>query len=1370
MSPPIPYAHSPPSGTSLLDSGPPVENKICPGCHLTVMDENGGVVIAFGQSFFHIDCFKCAKCHDRVTADTNLLLLSDGQPVCSNCSYSCSVCHEPILDEAIMTGDDSYHAHCFKCRSCHNRIDELMFAKTSHGIYCMKCHHQRVARSRRHAQKQKERENAAITGGPSKSHGRLSAQSERDGRRSAPHTPTGSAPSSQRTSRNALSSPASPSLPPAPTEPSAPSSHSTDPPSPAIILPAEHPEAGPRGSMSYLQRGPPNDSGAQSFLSPDAPTSIERRKSYDDGTRPLNILFKNDAPTNSSQSLRVTDRASKRNSINPGTTFNYEAVAESYKAVSAPDSPLPNVLLTSDTDRPIVQTDPCPLASKEQAAGELPSHLPRKVPAETLASASKLSHSRSRTESAQKPTTGIDSVRPPLRQNMILERIPPRTHSLNTPSEDSQTTSRRLPPVASVKNGTSSRPSSDEKGKIKHGSSLSIDVEKSRAGYSKRPMSPAHKPTSPAHKVDVPRGIESGTDTSDGEREPSADEQSTQQLLPKRKETKPRPRPMQLDIDMKRSASQDESFVNSAGDADSEEESSPVERVSRSTFIAPAHPPIRVSLSANGFQELLSLVDPRNRSSLQSIEELVKLNQDAAAHLDSSRSSTSLNLDSKVAQSEGQGSTSPASATTPTTLGSSIADSASVTTISAPSSHGHGESFMVMDQNEKANGVVSDSPPRQFAVQDAIPTSSNGPSSDVSPELLVSGGDQHVRFDSTASRPTDANGLKHGAHITITAPDLISRSAKPDPSPTVTKRLRDAIQEATRRNTTQILLDQEFVQVIMMTIEQRRDENAQMKGKLDHIKRASKHAMDGLTVAHGEYEAELKARREAEAEVTRLRVLLSGQAARITALAGEDRRGELHKQLTRELSDSLSVLEQDVSKLKVERDLALVEMEEIASTRREGVNISSSLSTRLDDLKAQYQGELVMLTDERESLLREIAELKSARDVFLEETTMLNARNEELAQLNAHYMRRIEAASSEPPQLARENHSLERQRPTAILQPSHTANSSFGTSTDESADSTKYVRVQKPPSSDAALRVFKWRGNTKEAAATTSSGPDSANEKSWLRHAFQHANVLRLAKCDHCGDKLWGSQFRCQACHMSIHPRCQQHVQGICSPQNSRRDEGAGGPLQPSMFGRELTEQVRADSRLTDKMTPLLVEKCISAVEANALDYEGIYRKTGGAGQSKLITQLFERGDYSSFDLLDTERFNDIGSITSVLKTYFRTLPNPLLTFVLHDEFIFASSIQDPLHKSSKYADLVKQLPTEHYYTLRMLMLHLHRVQEYHKENLMTARNLGVVFGPTLMRSRNPNAEFSDMAGKALTIEWLVENAPTIFPPLSTMH
>ena len=126
------------------------------------------------QSFFHVDCFKCAKCGDKVTADTNLLLLSDGSPICANCSYCCNVCKLPILDEAIMTGDDSYHAHCFKCKVCGNRIDELVFAKTSQGIYCMNCHNQRVARSRRRHQEKKAAQaqaqaQAAANGTPSSS-------------------------------------------------------------------------------------------------------------------------------------------------------------------------------------------------------------------------------------------------------------------------------------------------------------------------------------------------------------------------------------------------------------------------------------------------------------------------------------------------------------------------------------------------------------------------------------------------------------------------------------------------------------------------------------------------------------------------------------------------------------------------------------------------------------------------------------------------------------------------------------------------------------------------------------------------------------------------------------------------------------------------------------------------------------------------------------------------------------------------------------------------------------------------------------------------------------------------------------------------
>ena len=125
------------------------------------------------------------------------------------------------------------------------------------------------------------------------------------------------------------------------------------------------------------------------------------------------------------------------------------------------------------------------------------------------------------------------------------------------------------------------------------------------------------------------------------------------------------------------------------------------------------------------------------------------------------------------------------------------------------------------------------------------------------------------------------------------------------------------------------------------------------------------------------------------------------------------------------------------------------------------------------------------------------------------------------------------------------------------------------------------------------------------------------------------------------------------------------------------------------------------------------------------MEYEGIYRKTGGAGQSKAITQAFERGDYDAFDLRDPDAFNDICSVTSVLKNYFRALPNPLLTFELHEAFVqaacmcclhdiysshltFSIAYRDATAKTSALTNALEQLPREHFETLRMLMLHLH--------------------------------------------------------------
>lgn len=241
---------------------------------------------------------------------------------------------------------------------------------------------------------------------------------------------------------------------------------------------------------------------------------------------------------------------------------------------------------------------------------------------------------------------------------------------------------------------------------------------------------------------------------------------------------------------------------------------------------------------------------------------------------------------------------------------------------------------------------------------------------------------------------------------------------------------------------------------------------------------------------------------------------------------------------------------------------------------------------------------------------------------------------------------------------------------------------------------------------------------------------------------------------------MWGLQeVKCSSCGIVCHSKCAEKLPRGCTGTKGAVKDEAEGPLPPSMFGRPLVEQVSADKQ----SVPVIVTKCINAVEAVGMEYEGIYRKTGGSSQSKQITQLFERGDYDAFDLADVDAFNDISSVTSVLKTYFRSLPNPLFTHELHESFVTAATIRDTNNKRQAVLALLHELPKEHYNTLKALMLHLNRVTSYSGVNLMSSQNLGVVFGPTLMRSSDPNREFGDMAGKALSVQWLVDNAPSVF-------
>ncbi|NXS46083.1 RHG15 protein, partial [Balaeniceps rex] len=131
--------------------------------------------------------------------------------------------------------------------------------------------------------------------------------------------------------------------------------------------------------------------------------------------------------------------------------------------------------------------------------------------------------------------------------------------------------------------------------------------------------------------------------------------------------------------------------------------------------------------------------------------------------------------------------------------------------------------------------------------------------------------------------------------------------------------------------------------------------------------------------------------------------------------------------------------------------------------------------------------------------------------------------------------------------------------------------------------------------------------------------------------------------------------------------------------------------------------------------------------------------------------------------LADPE-WSDIHVVTGALKLFFRELPEPLVPYRLFDPFIEATKLPDPQKQVEQMAELVQSLPPANYATLRYLLAHLCRVMERVDVNHMTRQNIGIVFGPTLLRSeREPGSLAAGMAQQNQAVELLLAHFDRIF-------
>ncbi|XP_023258080.1 rho GTPase-activating protein 32-like isoform X3 [Seriola lalandi dorsalis] len=205
------------------------------------------------------------------------------------------------------------------------------------------------------------------------------------------------------------------------------------------------------------------------------------------------------------------------------------------------------------------------------------------------------------------------------------------------------------------------------------------------------------------------------------------------------------------------------------------------------------------------------------------------------------------------------------------------------------------------------------------------------------------------------------------------------------------------------------------------------------------------------------------------------------------------------------------------------------------------------------------------------------------------------------------------------------------------------------------------------------------------------------------------------------------------------------------------------GILRERVFGCDLGEHLHNSGH----EVPQVVKSCAEFIEKHGV-VDGIYRLSG---ISSNIQKLRHEFDSEQIPDLSRDVFRqDIHSVGSLCKLYFRELPNPLLTYQLYDRFSEAVSAATDEERLVKIHNVIQQLPPPHYRTLEFLMRHLSHLATFSSITSMHTKNLAIVWAPNLLRSRqiesacfSGTAAFMEVRIQSVVVEFILNNTEALF-------
>ncbi|KAK3487711.1 uncharacterized protein B0T23DRAFT_406960 [Neurospora hispaniola] len=1150
----------------------------CKGCG-EILEEGKAFELAGNR--WHLDCFRCNTCNTLLDSDANLLLLGDGSLICNNCTYSCSACGNKIEDLAILTGDQAFCATCFRCRNCKRKIENLRYARTAHGIFCMNCHESLMARRRKKA--------------------KAAAQAKaRDTDKSLPALPPNAVPpSSTGFAAEKLAA---------------------DSDTPTELSPRPRNAYGRQDSSSRSSSRPDRsperlaETNKETVLAPPAPNYRHNRNSTmfsadlsggdaEDFFIPV-ALDQSPAPSITPQSTADTISDTSRKNKDYFGSARSNAVHADKKESTAPT---PHIALMAQ------------MAQERQPSSDYESPQQDRLPPRKLSRAADVIGNTKPAHIASILAEAYNQQ--PNNEDFKLQNVPKSKRLVGNRSESQASNS--------IENGTTPRNKESPEPPLTMSPDRIMTPRSSQDSRPRDPMSDEIRPSSDS--------VTSRSEVSNAGR--SIPRKEVPPPVSRNSDGKPLPVP---------------GSNNSEGPALPIRPPPPEAKLSN-TYMQPRAPPLpptqaqtpkNQSTTSGEVQELKpSPKLPRWSSGVE-----FSMDEDMARILGTDEGSSSILRRVSNAVRHGRNSSGETGAT--------------------PGRISHSRSV-----SETTRGTTSPRWPRTPIVEDY----STGNINDItSPLSLASTTQDDPAYLKRQLRSSEQRVAELERQFN-TEKDLKS----------LNKKLIE------KRKTVSVLDTQTEIMIRQLEV---------LAGYVERAKKTNE-SFDAR-------ELEESAIKEFVQKLERLKHNMTSAIEQLIA-----ERDDLVEEKNQAIAD---------------RDRALLEFEQLSSKNAQLADMNNDLTHQIQErFKQQINN----------------GELKSPNGLGIYGHTKGASLNMDAASL---------------------------QTATTMVGPDME---------DQLVEGPTVVNIRK-----GQVKKFNWKKGSSKVAHNISKGIRGAagafqgQEGTQRQQQQQQQQQQGSLNGDNIGLPYAMTVAQVEA-PVTVVPPPANTIKPVMV-DNARQGGGGGGggfgffggkkpnAQQKSMsvtnistpavaeapttlFGSDLIERTEHERR----QIPSVVTRCIEEVELRGMDVEGIYRKTGGNSQIKMIQEGFEK--QQDFDISDPEI--DITAVTSVLKQYFRKLPNPLLTFEVYERVLESNNIQDVEEKCAHLKKTVNMLPPKHRDCLEFLMFHLARVASRERENLMSPKNLAVVFAPTIMRDHSLEKEMTDMHAKNNAVQFLIENSALIF-------